>query len=81
MFYYESELIPNQFFAEEIDELVKEAEVKSGEICEYCGGEGRPAQFGRWHKTCCPDCLVEYKEEHPKVYCKFVTELIKPITL
>jgi len=75
-FYYESDLDE-----ESIDDLVKEYQDKSGEICEYCGGNGRPAVFGRWFKTCCEDCLVEYKAENPSKDCKFVPELPKPIVL
>jgi hypothetical protein len=77
-FYYETTL---DTYDKEINDLVSEYQYKSGKICEYCGGEGRSASFGRWYKTCCEDCLVEYKNENPSKDCKFVPELKKPIIL
>ena len=77
-FYYDLSL---DIHGQEIGDLVNEYEQKSGKVCEYCASPGRPASFGHWQKTCCEECLIEYKQEHPKVDCKFIGELTRPIVL
>jgi len=64
-FYYEPQ-------SEEIQNTVDQFEQISKTVCEYCGGLGKPAMFGRWCKTCCEDCLVEFKADNPTKDCRFV---------
>ena len=47
---------------------------KSGEICEFCGGEGLSCLFGAAEKTCCKQCLVEFSQENPKTKYQFVSK-------
>lgn len=58
-------------------DVVKEYGEKSGEICEFCGGEGLSCLFGLTYKTCCKQCLVEFSQENPKTKYQFVSNGVK----
>jgi hypothetical protein len=42
---------------EEMGNLIREAETKSGTICEECGQPGKLINDGGWLKTTCDSCL------------------------
>jgi hypothetical protein len=48
-------------FTDEIDDLISNAERKSGSICESCGGKGELRGIG-WIQTLCDKCNERYED-------------------
>jgi hypothetical protein len=47
------------FYDEEVDKLIEEAETRSSYTCEVCGQLGQLCHRGSWLKTLCEDCRVQ----------------------